>query len=83
VDLANVYRRVMEQVVRRAGIEPAAFDSIADAPVYEILDSLDVVELLAAVELEFGTRLDPDTFRWESQPTVRQLTELLSKSVLK
>jgi len=83
MNAADTRRRVIKQIVGRAGIEVAAFDSIADASIYEILDSLDVVQLLAAVETEFGKRLNPNSFPWESQPTIAQLAELLTALVLR
>jgi hypothetical protein len=68
-------------IARRAGLPSADLGAIIDAPVYEVFDSLDLVEVLGAVEAEFNVVLDPDGLRWDAQPTVGEFVEQLIETI--
>lgn len=69
-------RRWLEgYIAAKIRISPTEFESIADAPIYELFDSLDLVELLASAEREFDILLDPNRLQWDQHPSVKHLVD--------
>lgn len=73
-DRAEIARQWLEAyIVAKVGIPSASFSSVASAPLYEVLDSLDLVELLGAFEETFMVTLDPSSFDWGVQLSLGEL----------
>ena len=65
------------EIVRRSGAQGQSFETVAEHPIYEVVDSLDLVELLAGLEERFGLLIEPGALSWTPQPTARQLVDRL------
>lgn len=70
-----------DYLMRKVGISTGSFEAINEAPIYELVDSLDLVEMLGAFEQALGITVDASCLKWARQPSARQLIEDLARQV--